>query len=655
VYPYINRETGGFAFLFKTMSLFSIHSKFQPSGDQPQAIEKLVASLRAGNRYQTLLGVTGSGKTFTVANVIKEFDRPTLIMAPNKALAAQLYREYKNFFPENSVNYFVSYYDYYQPEAYMPTSDTYIEKESMINEEIDRLRHQATSALMSRKDVIVVASVSCIYNLGVPVNYFDSAVHVEVGMPLTRADLMRQLIKIQFARTPGSLERGTFRVRGDVFEIAPASEKFIYRIEIANQKIAEIGILNGTTRTVQEQLKDAVIFPVKHFVSSEPQIKEALKEIKAELKDQLGYFKKHKLYLEAQRLERRTKYDMEMISTLGFCHGIENYSRHLAGKLAGEAPDTLLSYFPWKKDKDGKNIPDFLTIMDESHIGLPQVRGMYAGDRSRKETLVQYGWRLPSALDNRPLKFDEFEKRVGQVIFTSATPGDFELQHSLAVAEQVIRPTGLIDPPIEVRPVFDKKTNRGQVDDIIFEIEKITALGERAIINVLTKKMAEELSEFLKQKKFTVNYLHSDVKTLERTEILTQFRQGVFNVLIGVNLLREGLDLPEVTLVAIMDADREGFLRSEESLMQTMGRAARNVKGSVILYADTITKSMKAAMKEVERRRKLQIAYNEKHGITPQTTNKEIEQFLDIPDAEPAKQSKEKRQMPMLKNKKLKK
>ncbi len=616
----------------------------------------MMASLEKGNRYQALLGVTGSGKTFTVANVISQFDKPALIMAPNKALAAQLYREYKNFFPENSVNYFVSYYDYYQPEAYIPTSDTYIEKESMINEEIDRLRHQATSALMSRKDVIVVASVSCIYNLGVPVNYFDAALHLEVGQPMVRADLMRQLLKLQFARTPGAVERGTFRVRGDVFEIAPASEKFVYRIEIINQKIGEIAVTDTLTRVVKEKPTEAVIFPVKHFVSSEPQIKEALKEIKVELKDQLAYFKKKELYLEAERLERRTRYDMEMIQTLGFCHGIENYSRHLAGKLAGDAPDTLLSYFPWKEDKNGVKSPDFLTIMDESHIGLPQVRGMYAGDRSRKETLVQFGWRLPSALDNRPLKFDEFEKRVGQVVFTSATPGDFEMQHSSVIAEQVIRPTGLIDPPIEVRPVFDTKTNRGQVDDIIKEIEKIVALGERAIINVLTKKMAEELSEFLKQKNFSVNYLHSDVKTLQRTEILMDFRQGKFNVLIGVNLLREGLDLPEVTLVAIMDADREGFLRSEESLMQTMGRAARNVKGSVILYADTITRSMRNAMKEVERRRKLQIAYNEKHGITPQTTHKDIEQFLDIPEATEAEiQSQGKRQMPMLKNKKSKK
>ncbi|OGH92725.1 MAG: excinuclease ABC subunit B [Candidatus Magasanikbacteria bacterium RIFOXYD2_FULL_39_9] len=633
------------------MPLFKLHSKFKPAGDQPEAIKKLMASLDKGNRYQTLLGVTGSGKTFTVANLITQFDRPVLVMAPNKALAAQLYREYKNFFPENSVNYFVSYYDYYQPEAYLPTSDTYIDKESMINEEIDRLRHQATSALMSRKDVIVVASVSCIYNLGVPNNYFESAVHLEIGQPMVRADLMRQLVKIQFARTPGALDRGNFRVRGDVFEIAPVADKFLYRIEIKDQKVAEISVVDALTKGIKENLKEAVIFPVKHFVSSEPQMKEALKEIKAELKDRLAYFKKKELYLEAERLERRTRYDLEMLKTLGFCHGIENYSRHLAGKLAGEAPDTLLAYFPWK---DGK--PDFLTIMDESHIGLPQVRGMYAGDRSRKEVLAQYGWRLPSALDNRPLKFDEFEKRVGQVVFTSATPGDFELAHSSVVADQVIRPTGLIDPPIEVRrasPEFrrneggtvfaptspkasaghSKKTNRGQVDDIINEIGGIVERGERAIINVLTKKMAEELSEFLKQRNFAVNYLHSDVKTLERTEILNDFRQGKFSVLIGVNLLREGLDLPEVTLVAIMDADREGFLRSEESLMQTMGRAARNVSGKVILYADTITKSIKNAMKEVDRRRTVQLAYNAKHGITPETTHKAIEQFLDIPDA----------------------
>ena len=655
--------------------LFKLHSKFKPAGYQPQAIEKLVKGLKKGNRYQTLLGVTGSGKTFSMANIISQFNRPVLVMAPNKALAAQLYREYKNFFPENSVNYFVSYYDYYQPEAYLPTSDTYIDKEAMINQEIDRLRHQATSALMSRKDVIIVSSVSCIYNLGVPANYFESSLNLTVGQNIVRGDLMRQLVKIQFTRTSGALERGKFRARGDVLEIMPASEKIAYRIEIKDQKISEISVINVLTRTVKEKLKEAVIFPVKHFISSEPQIKEALKEIRQELKERLAYFKKKELYLEAQRLERRTKYDLEMLKTLGFCHGIENYSRHLAGKLAGEAPDTLLSYFPWK---DGK--PNFLTIMDESHIGLPQVRGMYAGDQSRKQVLSQYGWRLPSALDNRPLRFDEFEKRVGRVIFTSATPGDFEMTHSSQIAEQVIRPTGLIDPAIEVRPVnptprpspyrggnrrggpalppiplspyrgendgektasplkplspirgeTERGVYNGQVHDLMKEIDEIVINDERAIVNVLTKKMAEELSEFLLRKNYKASYLHSDVKTLQRTEILTDFRRGKFNVLIGVNLLREGLDLPEVTLVAIMDADREGFLRSEESLMQTMGRAARNIKGKVILYADKITGSMQRAMDEVARRRKKQIAYNTLHDITPVTTDKVIEDFLDI-------------------------
>jgi len=606
--------------------LFKLKSQYKPAGDQPQAIAKLAEGLKKDYRYQTLMGVTGSGKTFTVANIISQFNRPVLVMAPNKALAAQLYREYKNYFPENSVNYFVSYYDYYQPEAYIANSDTYIEKESMINQEIDRLRHQATTALSTRRDVIIVASVSCIYNLGVPENYFQSSIHLWVGQPIVRGDLMRNLVKIQFARTTGEIKRGEFRARGDMFEIKPAAENILYRIYIEDQKIKEISVADPLTRRVLEELKEAVIFPPKHFVSSEPQVREAIAEIKKELKERLKYFNEKGLYLEAERLERRTKYDMEMLKTLGFCHGIENYSRHLAGKLAGEPPDTLLAYFPWK---DGK--PDFITIMDESHIGLPQVRGMYEGDRSRKQVLAQYGWRLPSALDNRPLKFSEFEERIGQVIFTTATPGDFEMKHSLQIAEQVIRPTGLVDPPIEVRPVFDKKTNRGQIDDIMDEVDEVVANGERAILNVLTKKMAEDLTDFLQKKNYKCNYMHSGTKTLERTQILTDFRKGKFNVLIGVNLLREGLDLPEVTFVAILDADREGFLRSESSLMQTMGRAARNVKGKVILYADSITGSIKRAMAEVERRRKLQLAYNKKYKIKAVTITKEIEDFLDIP------------------------
>ena len=635
------------------MSLFKLKSNFKPSGDQPEAIKKLVEGVKKGQHYQTLLGVTGSGKTFTMANVISQFDMPVLVMAPNKALAAQLYREYKNFFPENSVNYFVSYYDYYQPEAYMPSTDTYIDKEAMINEEIDRLRHQATSALLSRRDVIIVASVSCIYNLGVPLNYFESSLHLESGQPIVRGDLIRQLVKIQFERTPGAIKRGQFRARGDVFEIMPASENVLYKIEIKDQKIAEINVVDPLTRRElssraplsfprkressgrlldshfhgNDSLREVVIFPPKHFISSEPKVKEAISEIKKELKERLEYFKKAGMYLEAERLERRTKYDMEMLKTLGFCHGIENYSRHLAGKLAGEPPDTLISYFPRKDNK-----PDFLTIMDESHIGLPQVRGMYEGDRSRKEVLAQFGWRLPSALDNRPLKFNEFEERVGQVIFTTATPGDFEMKHSMQIVEQVIRPTGLIDPPIEVRPVFDKKTNKGQIDDLALEIDKVVKNGERAIINTLTKKMAEDLDEYLRKKGYKVNYLHSDIKTLQRTEILMDFRKGKFDVLIGVNLLREGLDLPEVTFVAILDADREGFLRSESSLIQTMGRCARNVSGKVILYADSMTGSMKRAIYEVDRRSKKQMEYNKKHKITPKTIKKTIEAMLDIPE-----------------------
>lgn len=607
------------------MGLFKLKSDFQPAGDQPQAISKLAKGLEAGERYQTLLGVTGSGKTFTVANLITKIEQPTLVIAPNKALAAQLYREYSNFFPENAVHYFVSYYDYYQPEAYLPITDTYIEKEAMINQEIDRLRHAATTALLSRRDVIIVASVSCIYNLGVPVSYMESALHLSKDQSLVRGDLISQLVKVHFARTSGPVERGEFRVRGDVFEIRPMSENVIYRLDLAEQKISDISIVDNVSKNILEHLEEIVIFPPKHFVSTKPQIEQAIKSIQSELKERLEYFNDHKLYLEAERLERRTRYDMEMLRTIGYCHGIENYSRHLSGKLPGEAPDSLLAYFPWK---DGR--PDFLTVIDESHIAVPQIRGMYNGDRARKETLVQYGWRLPSALDNRPLRFTEFEKRVGRVLFTSATPGDFEKEHSTNVAEQVIRPTGLVDPEIEVRPVFDKSKNYSQINDIVAEIKVLAAKNERIIVNTLTKKQAEDLDAYLHGQKIKSNYLHSDIKTFERTEILKNFRLGKFDVLIGVNLLREGLDLPEVTLVAILDADREGFLRSQTSLMQTMGRAARNVRGKIILYADTMTNSIKQAIKEVDRRRLKQLEYNKKYGITPQTIVKKIEDLLVI-------------------------
>jgi len=605
--------------------IFELHAKFQPAGDQPAAIKKLQAGLEKGLACQTLLGVTGSGKTFTVANLIKEMDRPVLVIAPNKALAAQLYREYKNFFPENAVHYFVSYYDYYQPEAYLPITDTYIDKEAMINQEIDRLRHGATSALVSRRDVIIVASVSCIYNLGVPLTYLEARLVLEKDKPLVRADLIRQLVKIQFKRTSGEIKRGEFRVRGDVFEIRPMSENIIYRLELSGQKIREIAVIDNLTRNIIGNLEEIAIFPPKHFVSTQPQIAAAIKNIQVELKERLAYFQKEGLLLEAERLERRTRYDIEMLRTLGYCHGIENYSRHLTGKLAGQAPDALLAYFPWKKGQ-----PDFLTIIDESHIAIPQIQGMYNGDQARKKTLVQYGWRLPSALDNRPLKFPEFQKRVGQIVCTTATPGDYEKKHSQQVVEQVIRPTGLVDPEIEIRPVFDKTRNYSQINDVMEEIKKIAALGERAIINTLTKKQAEDLNTYLNARNMRANYLHSDIKTMERTEILKNFREGKFDVLIGVNLLREGLDLPEVTLVAILDADREGFLRSQTSLMQTMGRAARNVKGKIILYADTITASMRRAMNEAGRRRIKQLAYNKKYNIRPQNISKKIEEFLDV-------------------------
>jgi excinuclease ABC subunit B len=607
------------------MSIFKLSTKYQPQGDQPKAIKALVEGLKKGYQFQTLLGVTGSGKTFTIANVIKEFNKPVLVIAPNKALAAQLYREYKNFFPHNSVNYFVSYYDYYQPEAYLPITDTYIAKEALINEEIDRLRHKATSSLMTRRDVIIVASVSCIYNLGVPLDYFQSTIHLEIDQPITRQDLIKNLVKIQFSRTPSVLKRGSFRIRGDVFEIMPASGEVINLIKLENQKIKEIKLLDPFSRKVLEELKEIIIFPPKHFVSSQPQIEKAIQDILEELKERLKFFKANKLYLEAERLERRTKQDVEMLKTLGYCNGIENYSRHLTGKLPGEPPDSLLSYFPKKNNK-----PDFITIIDESHLTVPQIRGMYEGDKSRKMILVEYGWRLPSALDNRPLKFNEFLERIDQVIFVSATPGEFEKQVSSQIVEQIIRPTGIIDPEIEVRPVFDKEKNISQIDDVLKEAETIVQRNERMIINVLTKKMAEDLTDFLNERNIKALYLHSEIKTLERANILKEFREGKFNILVGVNLLREGLDLPEVTRVAILDADREGFLRSETSLIQTMGRCARNVKGKVILYADNLTGSMKRAIKEVERRRKAQLDYNKRYKITPQTIQKEIQALIDL-------------------------
>lgn len=604
------------------MPKFKLKSPYKPAGDQPNAIALLLDGFFKKHRFQTLLGVTGSGKTFTVANVLAKINKPVLVIAPNKSLAAQLYNEYKAFFPENSVNYFVSYYDYYQPEAYLPISDTYIEKEALINEEIDRLRHRATSALMTRRDVIVVASVSCIYNLGVPINYFGSSLYLEVGKLITRGDLIRQLVRIQFKRTNLSLKRGYFRIRGDVFEVMPASGEVVYYLEIKDQKIKKVALIDPIKQNIKEELKELIIFPPKHFISNEPQRDKAVEEIKNELKERISYFNRKGLLLEAERLERRTRYDIQMLKSIGYCHGIENYSRHLSGKMTGEPPDTLMSYFPYK---DGK--PDFLTIIDESHIAIPQISGMYAGDRSRKETLIEYGWRLPSALDNRPLKFDEFLKRVSNVIFTTATPAKFEKNNSKQIVEQIIRPTGIVDPPIEIRPVFDKLNNKSQVDDIVQESADIIQKGGRVIINALTKRMSEDLTGFLLKKDFKVKYLHSDVKTLERVRIIKEFREGKFDILVGVNLLREGLDLPEVTLVAILDADREGFLRSEVSLIQTMGRTARNIKGKVILYADFITNSMKKAIAEAKRRREAQIEYNKKHGIIPETIRKKIERF----------------------------
>ncbi len=612
------------------MGIFKLKSDFQSTPAQQEVILKLAHGIKKGYRFQTLLGVTGSGKTFTMANVIALFDKPILVIAPNKTLAAQLFHEYKNFFPENSVNYFVSYYDYYQPEAYLPITDTYIEKEAMINEEIDKLRHKATSALLTRKDVIIVASVSCIYNLGLPTNYLTNAIYLETGKPITRGDLIRQLVKIQYTRTQGALKRGNFRVRGDVLEIIPPNSENIVWIEIKEQKINQIMTLDPLSRKIKDKKQDVLIFPVKHFISSGPQIEQAINNIKKELSERLTYFKRKKLFVEAERLERRTLYDIEMLRTIGYCYGIENYSRHLSGKLAGEPPDTLLSYFASAAGVDKNSLPNFLTIIDESHITIPQLEGMYWGDKSRKESLIEYGWRLPSALDNRPLKWEEFLERIGQTVFTSATPGRFEIENSSQIVEQVIRPTGIVDPPIEVRPVFDPSTNTNQIDNLVDELKAVVAKKERALVNTLTKRMAEDLTEFLKRQGFKCHFMHSETKTLERTKLLTDFRAGKFDILVGVNLLREGLDLPEVTLVAILDADREGFLRSETSLIQTMGRASRNVSGKVILYANEVTDSIKKAISEVERRRKIQLAYNKKYHINPQTIKKKVETLIPL-------------------------
>jgi len=607
------------------MNLFELKSKFKPAGDQPQAIKILNDGLKKKFNFQTLLGVTGSGKTFSMANVLEKYQKPTLVLAPNKTLAAQLYREYKDFFPRNKVCYFVSYYDYYQPEAYLPASDTYIEKEAMINEEIERLRHEATSALLSREDVIIVSSVSCIYNLGLPTRYFEATLKLHNGQILTRVDLIKQLVKIHFKRTQGTLKRGEFRVHGDYFEISPASGEIIYLVHLKNQEISSLKVVEPLTYHLRQELKELIVWPPKHFVTTLPEREKAVKDIKEELKDRLEFFLKNKKYLEAERLERKTKNDLLMIKTVGYCHSIENYSRHFTGRLAGEPPETLLSYFPQKNGK-----PDFLTIVDESHIALPQVNGMYMGDRSRKQILVEYGFRLPSAIDNRPLKFQEFLQRIGPAIFTSATPGQFELKQSKQIAEQIIRPTYLVDPAMIIRPVFDRKKQASQIDDLLKEIKNSTDNKERVLVNALTKKTCEDLTDFLEKQGIKVNYMHSDTETLKRIEILKGFRQGDFDVLVGVNLLREGLDLPEVGLVVVLDADREGFLRSSQALIQLMGRASRNVKGRVILYADTMTSSLKQAKKEVDRRRIKQLRYNKEHNVSPQGITKEIKNLIDI-------------------------
>ena len=592
---------------------FKIESAFKPMGDQPEAIRKMAESIKKGNRYQTLLGVTGSGKTFTMANIIEKTQKPTLIIAHNKTLAAQLYSEFKEFFPNNAVEYFVSYYDYYQPEAYVPQSDTYIEKDSSVNEEIDKLRHSATASLSERRDVIIVASVSCIYGLGDPIDYENQVLSLRQGAEMDRDDVLRKLVQIQYNRNDMDFARSTFRVRGDTVEIIPAgaSEKAI-RVEFFGDEIDRIAEIDPLTGAVLGYREHVSIFPASHYAISREKMEVAIEAIESELKERLEELKNEDKLLEMQRLSQRTNFDVEMLREMGYCSGVENYSRHLSGREAGSTPFTLLDYFP----------DDYLIMIDESHMTVPQIRAMYNGDQARKNVLVDYGFRLPSALDNRPLKFEEFEEKINQIMFVSATPAQYELEHSLTIAEQLIRPTGLLDPPIYVRPV------KGQIDDLLSEITKRTAKGEKVLVTTLTKRMSEDLTDYLREMGVKVKYLHSDIDTLERIEIVRDLRMGIFDVLVGINLLREGLDIPEVALVAILDADKEGFLRSETSLIQTIGRAARNADGQVIMYADNMTRSMQSAISETNRRRQIQEAYNEEHGIIPQTIKKDIRDLI---------------------------